>query len=613
MASTVRTASNHLVHAKPVKYSSTPLLNGKVKSQTLEVCCVGTVDDTRLHPTTHCKDIIKALQGVCDDEFMEVSNFNQHEFEMLCHMINEECPDIPWKLKLTFFVKQNFLMIQLASAIHEAPISEFNSILSCFQQVSYPRNIVHIQVSMNSDMEEEFISAIPDLALVISSVKGNKIQHFPLIVECTFSQPHQKVFEKVAMLIAAHPEVLMVVIVLINESPRYQSPSEKSLAWKTFASHQDSLGLTDFTSLCDVDSGDVDVDEDFMVPLVVAGHTWCHISSVDYYVWLKRTPNTSNKGSPPELPRNKNLDHFDRLLNKGLEMIQLDIMRFCQEIAIHHNLPADYSGLEKSICLPPSWDHFCSALVNAREITTHTHFMRWYKDSFRGKKRRTTEPNIKPGDSGDQEVEPICKRTVGGWEVGQRQLCFIMYSIPAKVEYKGTALPEGPDAVQCPEILGPCKHCPPCRFAPAEDDPDPPPAPTRNPAPVVSPTSTGVIPVQAAPFTPAANQELEFVDIDGALKGNADEGDDDDNKYNDTEHPDFAEEAPQRPIPRARRRCGATDNLLRTMDLSTTDPLDSKPSEERAPDVHYFFTKGTKQPSICNSCRRWLSESDVVP
>ncbi|KIK19730.1 hypothetical protein PISMIDRAFT_30205 [Pisolithus microcarpus 441] len=353
--------------------------------------------------------------------FQEVSNFNQHEFEMLCHMIDEECPNIPQKPKLTFFVKQNFLMIQLASAIHEAPISEFNSVLSHFQQVSYPCNIVHIQVSMNSDMEEEFISAIPDLALVISSIKGNKIQRFPLIVECAFSQPHQKVFEKVTMLIAARPEVLMVVIVLINESPHYQSPFKKSLAWKTFANHQDSLDLTDFTSLCDVDSGDVDVGKDFMVPIVIAGHTWCCISSVDYYVWLKHTPNTGDEGSSPsdwsvhgELPRNKNLDHFDRLLNKGLEMIWLDIIWFCQEIAICHNLPADYSCLEQSICLPPSWDHFRSALVNVREIATHTHFMHWYKDSFRGKKQCTTEPNIKPGNSGDQEVEPICKCTIGG-------------------------------------------------------------------------------------------------------------------------------------------------------------------------------------------------------
>ncbi|KAI6017115.1 hypothetical protein EDC04DRAFT_2902646 [Pisolithus marmoratus] len=122
----------------------------------------------------------------------------------------------------------------------------------------------------------------------------------------------------------------------------------------------------------------------------------------------------------------------------------------------------------------------------------------------------------------------------------------------AKVEYKDRA---GPDAVQCPKVLGPHKHHPPHHFTPGEDDPDPPPAPTRNPALVISPTSMEVIPVQAAPFAPhqsqapATNQELEFIDIDVALKGNADEGDDDDNKYNDTEHPNFAEEAPQQLIP----------------------------------------------------------------
>ncbi|KAI6096410.1 hypothetical protein EDD17DRAFT_1767320 [Pisolithus thermaeus] len=279
------------------------------------------------------------------DILKEVPNFSQNEFEVLCHMIDEECLDIPWKLKLTFFVKHNFLMVQLASAIHKAPISEFNSVLSHFQQVSYPHNIVHIQVSMNSDMEEKLISAIPDLSLVISLMKGDKIQCFPLIVECTFSQPHKKVFKKVTMLIDACPEVLMVIIVLINESPCYQSPSEKSLAWKTFMNHQDPLYLTGFMSLCDVNSGNVDVEEDFMVPVVTAGNTWCCISSVDYYIWLKHIPNTSHEGSSSvsmmrvdpdttvkqsgwsahgELPGNKNLDHFDRLLNKGLEMIWLD-------------------------------------------------------------------------------------------------------------------------------------------------------------------------------------------------------------------------------------------------------------------------------------------------
>ncbi|KAI6024357.1 hypothetical protein EDC04DRAFT_2606524 [Pisolithus marmoratus] len=276
----------------------------------------------------------------------EVSDFNQHEFEMLCHMIDEEGLDIPWKLKVTFFAKHNFLMIQLASAIHEATISEFKSVLFCFQQVSYPCNIIHIQVSMNSDMEEKLISAIPDLALVISSMKGNKTQCFPLIVECTFSQPHKKIFKKVAMLIAACPEVLVVIIILINESPHYWSPSKKSLAWMTFANHHDSLDLTNFTSLCDVDSGNLNVEEDFMVPVVTAGHTWCHISSVDYDVWLKHIPNNGNEGSLTPI-------QFTKLLNEGLEMIWMDIIQFFQEIAMHHNLSGDCSGLKKSTCLPP--------------------------------------------------------------------------------------------------------------------------------------------------------------------------------------------------------------------------------------------------------------------
>ncbi|KAI6001508.1 hypothetical protein EDC04DRAFT_2611976 [Pisolithus marmoratus] len=434
-----------------IKYSPTLLLHDRIKSQTLE-------------------DIIKGLQAVINDKFMEVPNFSQKEFEVLCHMIDEECPDIPQKPNL-----------QVLSMKH-LHISELNSVLSHFQQVSYPHNIIHIQVSMNSNMEEKLISAIPDLALVILLMKGNKIQCFPLIVECAFSQPCKKVFEKVAMLIGACPEVLMVIIVLINESPCYQSPSEKSLAWKTFVNHQDPLDLTGFMSLCDVDSGDVDVEEDFMVPVVAAGHTWCHISSC--------IPNTGDEGSSSELPRNKNLDHFDRLLNKGLEMIQLDIIQFCQEIAMCHNLPVDYSGLEEPICLPSSWDHFCSALGNAGEITTHALYMHWYKDLFRGKKQTTTEPDITLGNSRDEVVEHICKCTVvGGWEVGQRHVEGHVSDVLSQFDFSSQQkegikvggpdreLLEGPDAVQHPEVLGPCKHCPPCHFTPGEDDPDPSPAP----------------------------------------------------------------------------------------------------------------------------------------
>ncbi|KAI6109071.1 hypothetical protein EDD17DRAFT_1514483 [Pisolithus thermaeus] len=277
-------------------------------------------------------------------------------------------------------------MIQLASAVHEAPISKFNGILSTFQLVSYPHDIILIPVNTNSDMEENHISVIPDLTLVISSMKGNKTQCIPLILKCALFQPHREVFEKVSLLTAACPNVIMVIIILISKSPHYRSLSQDSLAWRMFKEHHDPLDLEHFMSLCNENSAHLGSEEQFTSPVVAAV---CKI-------WLDPDVEVewSDWSVDVELPENKNIDHFDMLPNKGLDMIWQDIIQYFQKIAAHHNLHADCSGLEKSIYLPPSWDHFHIALLNVRELTAHAHYVCWYKDAFRGKKHGTAECDV---------------------------------------------------------------------------------------------------------------------------------------------------------------------------------------------------------------------------
>lgn len=126
-------------------------------------------------------------------------------------------------------------------------------------------------------------AATPDAVISVTSMKGPRQLRLPFILECAFSQPITDVFNKVKDEIVAHPEVVMVVIVFIKEEPPFHSPKDRSEAWERFKLHPSPLELGEFLAACD------DVEEgEIGRPIMTAGHTWCNISNIDYYVWLKK-------------------------------------------------------------------------------------------------------------------------------------------------------------------------------------------------------------------------------------------------------------------------------------------------------------------------------------
>jgi hypothetical protein len=125
-------------------------------------------------------------------------------------------------------------MVQCPSAVYDAPMVKFHGVLVQFQLTDYPRNLIRIQATGNSDLEKETILAVPDLMLVLSSIPAPKITHTPFILETAFAQTAAAVFRKVENLVAGCPDVIMVVVVLINEKVPYRSPPEGSSAWQRF-------------------------------------------------------------------------------------------------------------------------------------------------------------------------------------------------------------------------------------------------------------------------------------------------------------------------------------------------------------------------------------------
>ncbi|KAG6377813.1 hypothetical protein JVT61DRAFT_14587 [Boletus reticuloceps] len=172
------------------------------------------------------------------------------------------------------------------------------------------------------------------------------------------------------------------------------------------------------------------VVEYFTSPIVICGHIWCSIDHVNYYVWLKQLADNGefDDGKFAINPKNieqtdwsahgvlpgkeKDMEHVKVVVNKGLDLIRAYLIRFCEEAAARSDEDPHIAGLSQSITLPNSWDHFSTALLDARTITAHDRYMRWYKCSFRGKKRSYTDTPSSNPTSGLSS--PGNKRFAGG-------------------------------------------------------------------------------------------------------------------------------------------------------------------------------------------------------
>ncbi|KIJ18417.1 hypothetical protein PAXINDRAFT_8664 [Paxillus involutus ATCC 200175] len=333
-----------------------------------------SASSTILSGLNNCRCLNPAHAGL-----MEFPDLTQHDFEVL-----------------SCFLEDTNTLLEKPSTIHEAPLEDLNiALTSTFPGLPYPRKAVCLAVALNFPIKTAKLTATPDAVIAMTSTRGPKKLRLPFIVECAFSQTRDSVFTKIKHEIVAHPEVVMVLIVVINEVPLYSAPRDHSVAWERFKCDILPLELDTFITACDEISEDV-----LKGPIVAVGHAWCTISSVDYYVWLKEegvpiniTDENGEYSVHGTLPGDVNMDRVQIMLNKGFKLIKNSLVSFCKEI----DPDADCTNLEQSdATLPPTWDHFLGGLANATQITAHQCYIAWYQDSFRGVKRSSPDSDYNP-------------------------------------------------------------------------------------------------------------------------------------------------------------------------------------------------------------------------
>ncbi|OAX30826.1 hypothetical protein K503DRAFT_806674 [Rhizopogon vinicolor AM-OR11-026] len=92
----------------------------------------------------------------------------------------------------------------------------------------------------------------------------------------------EELFQKLISEVAKHPEVVLVVVVIIKEESPYRSPAPHSPPWETLCKDAEYLSFDHFVAKIEGSQ-----DRVLSRPAVVAGHTWCKIASIEYKVWVK--------------------------------------------------------------------------------------------------------------------------------------------------------------------------------------------------------------------------------------------------------------------------------------------------------------------------------------
>jgi hypothetical protein len=98
----------------------------------------------------------------------------------------------------------------------------------------------------------------------------------PFIRECTCSEDKAHAINKLKNTITAHPHIKMAILGLVHEAQPYRSPDENSVVSQALGKCNEALPLNEF------------ITKHFLpcMPIRIAHHNWCHISSVELFVWV---------------------------------------------------------------------------------------------------------------------------------------------------------------------------------------------------------------------------------------------------------------------------------------------------------------------------------------
>jgi len=351
----------------------------------------GDGDDESLQQsllTSNGRNILKEITSLPPEtgRIMEFHGVGVREYEAIEEVLGETGRIS--KPRLTYDYDKNSLLVEMPSAIHEAPFDCLKlSLGHSIAALPYDNDIIFPMVHMNSSLSVKRKSVTPDICITVTPAEGpTKTVLVPFIGECACSEDKPHVISKLKDTIAAHPHTKMVVLVLIREAQPYSSPGKDSVAWDTLSRSDVPLELDQF------------ITERFppCTPITIANHKWCHISTVDVFVWVRgddepvidlETEDAEHMAHGTLLP-DINMDAVKSMLKRGLGKIRDSFVAFSKQL----NPTVDCTELEEAvITLPVRWKDYVIALNNGADVTAWMRYKTWHEKVIKDRASGNTQ------------------------------------------------------------------------------------------------------------------------------------------------------------------------------------------------------------------------------
>ncbi|KAG2097041.1 uncharacterized protein F5147DRAFT_715871 [Suillus discolor] len=325
-----------------------------------------------------CGDVLKFLtEPNPEQESAEFSDVYYGVYSTVEHII-EENDTVPGRSRLSYFKDKHILLVEKFTSIHEVPFLHLDSIFCGFLHGLHRHDSDYsVYATVSRVLTLLYASAVPDLSITMNVITKNRIHEPKVLVvgECAFAQDTDSVLRKIKYEIASHPEVLMVIMVVIEEHQPYRSPGRMSEAWQMLL--QDNLSRSSFLSLQGIAAQSLDQ------PVVVAGHTWCHLASVRFHVWVRGDEPINIDVDNELLARGtlfpkRDMDAVDTMIEKGMVMMRDCLATVCQKVAPGSNICAIR---ESGVTFCPNWNHLLRNLKRAVDGTAYGRYHSWYKSS----------------------------------------------------------------------------------------------------------------------------------------------------------------------------------------------------------------------------------------
>ncbi|KAG1906286.1 uncharacterized protein F5891DRAFT_1004896 [Suillus fuscotomentosus] len=311
-----------------------------------------------------------------EEEYAEFFDVSRKVYPTVSHIIDLNWIWLPARPRWSYFEDDRILLIEMRSRMHEAPIQHFESIFGHFLGGFVRRPVLTI-TTMNSRLTST--DTVPDIAMQIVIQNTRYWIRKPLvIVECAFAQDTDSVLRKIKHEIAGQPEVLMVILVVIDEHQPYRSPERMSEAWQMLSQETSCRSDSSFASL------EGDASRSYNHRVVIAGHTWCHLGSVRFHVWVRGNEPINIDDDDDELHAcgtllpNRDMDAVDTMIENGMVMMRDSIAIVCQEAA----LGSDITIIQDTVvAFSPDWDGLLMQLNFEVAETAYDRYHSWYNSS----------------------------------------------------------------------------------------------------------------------------------------------------------------------------------------------------------------------------------------